>query len=67
VKSRLINSIIAATVVSGYLHFGKSSGEKMPRKCRLKDCQRTTTHNGGFCCAEHKFKQDKQDKQKGTK
>lgn len=27
--------------------------EKQPRKCRLKDCHRTTTHNGGYCCAAH--------------
>jgi hypothetical protein len=27
--------------------------EKKPRKCGLKDCQRPTTHNGGYCCAEH--------------
>lgn len=26
---------------------------KTPTKCRLKDCQRTTTHNGGYCSAYH--------------
>ena len=25
----------------------------MARKCLLKDYQVMTTHNGGFCCAEH--------------
>lgn len=24
-----------------------------PRRCALPDCQRTTTHNGGYCSAEH--------------
>lgn len=24
-----------------------------PNKCRLKDCQRMTAHNGGYCSAEH--------------
>jgi len=23
------------------------------RKCLLPDCTRFTTHNGGYCCAEH--------------
>jgi len=27
--------------------------EKPERKCRLKDCTRMTTHNGGYCCAKH--------------
>ncbi len=27
--------------------------EKQPRKCGLKDCHHTTTHNGGYCCAAH--------------
>lgn len=28
-------------------------GSKQPKKCLLKDCQATTTHNGGYCCADH--------------
>ena len=24
-----------------------------PRKCSLPGCGETTTHNGGYCCAEH--------------
>lgn len=27
--------------------------EKPARKCLLKDCQRMTEHNGGYCCADH--------------
>lgn len=23
------------------------------KKCLLKDCQKMTQHNGGYCCAEH--------------
>lgn len=26
---------------------------KKQQKCLLKDCNKTTTHNGGYCCAEH--------------
>jgi hypothetical protein len=26
---------------------------KVGRKCRLPGCDNLTTHNGGYCCAEH--------------
>ena len=26
---------------------------KPKRKCRLKGCDILTSHNGGYCCAEH--------------
>jgi len=27
--------------------------EKKPIKCLLPSCNNMTTHNGGYCCAEH--------------
>lgn len=27
--------------------------EKKSRKCLLPSCVNLTTHNGGYCCAEH--------------
>lgn len=27
--------------------------EREARKCALPGCDKLTTHNGGYCCAEH--------------
>jgi hypothetical protein len=27
--------------------------EKTPTRCALPGCPRETTHNGGYCCADH--------------
>ncbi len=35
------------------LHSFDNREYKRPKKCRLKDCQEVTTHNGGYCSAEH--------------
>ncbi len=32
--------------------------ENKERKCLLRGCENMTTHNGGYCCAEH-CKQDR--------
>ena len=37
---------------------------KKRQKCLLKDCNKTTTHNGGYCCAEH-CKLDRLDRSHG--
>ena len=26
---------------------------KTPQRCALPGCNHTTTHNGGYCCADH--------------
>jgi len=30
-------------------------GKKIPveKQCKLPGCEKTTTHRGGYCCAEH--------------
>lgn len=38
---------------------------KQKVKCGLKDCNRTTTHNGGYCCAKH-CQLDRQRKRSGN-
>lgn len=42
------------------------SDRKLPKKCLLPDCQRTTTHNGGYCSADH-CRLHRQKMKKGTK
>jgi hypothetical protein len=27
--------------------------KKVAKKCLLPGCEKTTTHNGGYCCADH--------------
>ena len=74
----LLAGIYSTTPICGYIgspladalggpSYVNDLDNEQGRKCRLKDCQRTTTHNGGFCCAEHKYKQDAIDKKKGNK
>lgn len=58
---RLIGFMFASALDSIYLGHVQSSTDYFPpnpqpkpgRKCRLPDCKETTTHNGGYCCAEH--------------
>lgn len=39
--------------------------EKKPRKCALPGCDNQTTHNGGYCCAEHCRKHREQLRREG--
>lgn len=39
---------------------------KPSRKCGLPGCERTTQHNGGYCCAEH-CKEDRERLKKEVK
>lgn len=61
-RKPIITSMIASALASIYLGGVQSSTDRIyiqsdqpkpGRKCRLPDCQKTTTHNGGYCCAEH--------------
>jgi hypothetical protein len=47
----LVNTMVAAAIIG--MDGFRPRKEKQPRKCILKDCQRMTTHNGGYCSAEH--------------
>ena len=31
----------------------RSGADKQTRKCALPGCEILTSHNGGYCCAEH--------------
>lgn len=44
---------LTIAVSCGLLSALPSPEVKPERKCRLKDCQRMTKHNGGYCCAKH--------------
>ena len=51
-KKHNLATMIAAAAIIGMT--GRPlRDEKKPGKCGLKDCQRTTTHNGGYCSAAH--------------
>jgi hypothetical protein len=45
-------SLILALAAIGFFS-GGSIPERTTRKCRLPGCFNQTTHNGGYCCAEH--------------
>jgi len=45
-------TLLALTAIVGMTGCLPRNG-KRHQKCGLKDCQRTTTHNGGYCCAAH--------------
>jgi hypothetical protein len=60
-----LNEILA--IVAGVTAIGAGSAfnfndatAKAPMKCRLPSCMNMTTHNGGYCCAEHCKKHRKQ-------
>lgn len=45
---------MTAALMGGFNGFGlESYARKEEKKCQLKDCTKMTTHNNGFCCAEH--------------
>jgi hypothetical protein len=48
---RMLPMLAGALAMLGGL--GLPDQPKQSRKCLLKDCQRSTTHNGGYCCADH--------------
>ena len=52
VKTRNLAGIIAAAALLGSLP-SRTGDTKPIRKCRLKDCTRMTSHNGGYCCPKH--------------
>jgi len=52
IKPHNLATMLAAAVIT-YMTCRPPRDEKTPRKCLLKDCQRTTTHNGGYCSAAH--------------
>jgi hypothetical protein len=37
----------------GLPSFLRPKKEREARKCALPGCDKPTTHNGGYCCAEH--------------
>lgn len=42
--------------IYGNAHYGgrmKRIKIKEPTICKLPSCENLTTHNGGYCCAEH--------------
>ena len=52
-KRHNLATMLAAAAVLGITGMPLGGEKKKEKKCLLKDCQRTTTHNGGYCCAEH--------------
>jgi len=47
--------------------FGDPQSKVEPKKCLLRGCEKLTTHNGGFCCAEHCKEYKRIEKKKGNK
>lgn len=57
-----MNNFTLITIIAALASVGvtfRPEEPKKPRKCRLRDCQRMTTHNGGYCSAAH-CKQDRE-------
>ena len=56
-KPKLAKAFLAAAMMAATSHnpiFNvRYSSPKQERKCLLKGCEEMTTHNGGYCCAEH--------------
>ena len=47
-------ALMTAALVGGLMGLDwKAIPAKTEKKCQLKDCTKMTTHNHGFCCAEH--------------
>ncbi len=50
-ESKMVFAGLAGTF--GLPSFLRSGKKREARKCKLPGCDKTTTHNGGYCCAEH--------------
>jgi hypothetical protein len=46
-------TMLAAAMMMGGLPGDKTPEPKKERKCLLPGCEKTTIHNGGYCCGEH--------------
>lgn len=60
VSKSTVSTVSALALASGWLDYdmpwnrgGDNSTVRKESKCSLPDCENTTKHNGGYCCAEH--------------
>lgn len=48
-----MHTCMVSGILSGQFVHGMDPAPRTKRQCRLPGCTNTTTHNGGYCCADH--------------
>jgi hypothetical protein len=51
--NRKFNPLFSSAALGVTFSLLEPDKKKQAVKCGLNDCARTTTHNGGYCCAAH--------------